>query len=105
MRRRLGIMLVLALLLASGGSAASANSAVPTPPATGCPAGYDHVEVTNLESQGPYRVPRQVDEAGNNNGFVCALPLPEARRLLLCGPDCPVPVLYMFRDDDLPAKK
>ncbi len=105
MRRRLVSTLVLALLLTVGVSTASADPAVPIPPDTGCPAGYDRVAVEDLEAQGPYRVPRIMDTEGNNNGYICALPLPEGLRLALCGPNCGVPVIYLFRDDDLPATR
>jgi hypothetical protein len=97
-------MLVLLLGLAMGTTVVSADPAVPTPPETGCPAGWAHLPVADLASQG-YGVPGRVDEAGNNNGFICAKAMPEAIRLKLCGPDCPVPTLYQFRDDDLPARR
>ena len=50
-------------------------------------------------------MPFRLDAAGNNNGIVCAHAVPEALRLAQCGPDCPVPVLYLFRDDDSPAQR
>lgn len=37
------------------------------------------------------------------NGSVCALPLPDSVRLSLCGNSCPVPVVYLFTDDNSPA--
>ncbi len=104
MRRPLMIMLVLALLLATGVTTVSAHPAVSTPTATGCPAGFDRVAVSDLEAQG-YIGPRTIDEAGNNNGVLCALPLPEGLLLALCGPDCGVPVIYLFSDDALPAQR
>jgi hypothetical protein len=74
-----------------------------TPVATGCPSGWERLSVAFLESQGPYQLPRRIDTAGNNNGFVCAHAYPEAARRAMCGPPCPVPVLYQFQDDDNPA--
>jgi hypothetical protein len=97
-------MFVLLLGLAMGTAIVSADPAVPTPPQTGCPAGYDHLSVEELEPQG-YRVPRRVDEAGNNNGMVCGLAMPEAFKRQVCGSNCPVPVVYLFRDDNLPARR
>jgi hypothetical protein len=97
-------MFVLLLGLALGTAIVSADPAVPTPPQTGCPAGYDRLSVEELASQG-YGAPGRVDQAGNGNGWVCGLAMPEAFRRTQCGPDCPVPVVYLFRDDDLPARR
>ncbi|HMQ35528.1 MAG TPA: hypothetical protein PKD53_32775 [Chloroflexaceae bacterium] len=99
------IVWTLLVTLIVGPLSASARAAPSTPPETGCPAGWLHETVAWFEEQGPYRVPRAVDEAGNNNGSVCAHPYAEAARIAICGPDCPVPVVYQFRDDDLPAKR
>ncbi len=96
---------VLALSVTTVATATPMNSAVPTPPETGCPAAYDLLAVTFLESQGPYRLPRIVDEQGNNNGHICAKALSQGRRDVFCRDrDCP-DIVYYFRDDDLPAKK
>jgi hypothetical protein len=76
-----------------------------TPVLTGCPAAYAHMRLDDLLAAGPYYVAVRLDAAGNNDGFVCALALPEAVRLARCGPSCPVPVLYQFTDDDNPAKQ
>jgi hypothetical protein len=61
------------------------------PTQTGCPAGYSHLRVAYLESQGPYMAPRAIDEAGNNNGFVCGRPLPPAAAEQACGGVMPSP--------------
>ena len=45
---------------------------------TGCPAGYQFRSVESLAATGNAPVPGQVDAAGNADGFVCALPLPDA---------------------------
>ena len=83
-------------------TAAPAHAAAPgTPPETGCPGGQ-LLSVTTLESQGPYMAPRRLDEAGNNDGFVCGVPLPQvAGERTVCGGPCAVPVIYLFRDNDL----
>jgi hypothetical protein len=92
-------------LLAVGvaGTAVAAPDATPTQ--TGCPAGYQHLSVEWLESQGPYMAPAAIDTAGNNNGFVCGRPLPPAAAEQACGGPCLVPVVYLFRDDDSPARQ
>ncbi len=74
--------------------------AVDTPPATGCPASNEVLVVAELTALG-YRVPAQVDAAGNNNGLVCGKPLSDAAARQHCGGVCPVPVIYLFRDDDV----
>ena len=78
--------------------------AVDTPPQTGCPAGYQTLSVSWLESQGPYMLPAILDDpanGGNDDGYVCGLPLPDAAAVQLCGGPCGVPVLYQFRDNNL----
>jgi hypothetical protein len=53
-------------------------------------------------------VPAIVDDpanGGNGNGLVCGHAFSEAARQQLCGPDCPVPIYYLFRDDNLKAQK
>jgi hypothetical protein len=92
-------------LLTVGVAGAALAAPAQTPPETGCPAGYQHLSVTSLEAQGPYMAPRAIDTGGNNNGFVCGLPLPPAAAEQACGGPCPVPVIYLFRDDDSPARQ
>jgi hypothetical protein len=104
--RRLTTALLLALLLLLGLLTATAAPAAAIPTETGCPSGYQVLVVADLIAQG-YRVPALLDDpanGGNGNGLVCGLPLPEPVRQQLCGPDCPVPVLYQFSDDNLPAQ-
>jgi hypothetical protein len=82
-----------------------------TPNATGCPAGYAYLSVASLEAAGPYIVPRKVDGAGNNNGYVCGLAQPDAVRDAFCRQGAALACLlaqlglphYVFRDDDNPA--
>jgi hypothetical protein len=68
---------------------------------TGCPAGYQYRSVESLAATGNAPVPGQIDAAGNADGFVCALPLPDP----VCPIDpCPVETLYLFRDNDVPGR-
>src|SRR6478752_3576308 len=84
-----------------------------TPIATGCPAGYQHLSVAALEAAGPYYLPRRVDTAGNNNGYVCGLAQPESVRDAFCRQGGLVACLlaqlglphYVFTDDDNPASQ
>ncbi len=75
--------------------------AADTPPQTGCPASNQVLSVAELTAQG-YRVPAQVDAAGNGNGLVCGKPLSAAAQEQFCrlNGGCPV-IIYQFRDDDL----
>ena len=84
-----------------------------TPVETGCPAGYELLSVVSLEAAGPYLAPRRVDTAGNNNGYVCGLALPDSVRDAFCetvGPNaCNLAPLglpiYHWTDDDNPASQ
>jgi hypothetical protein len=73
-----------------------------TPIATACPAGFEVLSTAPLKEAG-YKLPINIDEAGNNDGFVCGLERPEAVLLAQCGPTCPVTAFYVFRDNDSPA--
>jgi hypothetical protein len=95
-------VLVAAFVVPAGAASADVSQ---TPVTTGCPTGTPPLSLAFLASQGPYQLPFRLDAAGNNNGIVCAHAVPEALRLAQCGPDCPVPVLYLFRDDDSPAQR
>jgi hypothetical protein len=103
-----GLVIAAALSVAAGTAGAGLSE---TPVETACPAGYDRLTVNSLEAQGPYILPRLVDTAGNNNGYVCGLALPDAVRDAVCrtvgGTPCTLQQLglpvYDFRDDDNPA--
>jgi hypothetical protein len=99
--RRLTMALLLTLSL---GTATAAAAPPELPTETGCPAGDQVLVVDELLAQG-YRVPAIVDAEGNNNGLICGHAYSEAARQQLCGPDCPVPIFYGFRDDDLEAQQ
>jgi hypothetical protein len=105
--RALGRIGVVTLIVAA--AAIGVDTARPdvsrTPVQTGCPAGFERLSVASLEAAGPYGLPRLVDGAGNGNGFVCGLALPEGARLAQCGPACPVPVLFLFDEDDNAARE
>lgn len=98
------LTMVFLLNLVVGVALASTSHAAP-PTENGCPTAYAYLQVDWLETQGPYMAPRRVDSGGNNNGAVCGLALPEAARRQLCGQACPVDILYLFRDDDLPSEQ
>jgi hypothetical protein len=102
--KRLTIALLVGPLLALGLATATAGSAAANPTDTGCPSGYPVLVVDELLAQG-YQVPAIVDAEGNNNGLICGHAFPEAVRQKFCGPDCPVPIIYNFIDDDLKAQK
>lgn len=102
MTKRLVLALAVAAAVAATAGIAGAGVSQ-TPVATGCPTGFAHPTLEELLITGPYRVAVQLDAAGNGNGSVCALALPEEVRLARCGPSCPVPVLYLLGDDDNPA--
>lgn len=81
---------------------ALAGTAHANGPSQGCPTAYDAVAVTELEAiDEDYRLPRILDTTGNQDGLVCALALPEA---IVTAFDAPVPLVYQFRDNNLPAK-
>ena len=103
--RRLTTALLVGLLLTLSLGTATAAAAPPElPTETGCPAGYQVLVVSDLLAMG-YVLPGALDAEGNQDNLVCGLPLPEPVRQQLCGPDCPIPVLYLFDENDLPAQQ
>jgi hypothetical protein len=105
-----GLTIATAASLAVGTAGADVSQ---TPVATACPAGYEHLSVAALETAGPYYLPRQVDTAGNNNGYVCGLAQPDSVRDAFCKQGGVVACLlaqlglphYVFKDDNNPAKQ
>jgi opacity protein-like surface antigen len=77
--KRLLVSAVVAVGAAMSASAASADVSQ-TPTASACPAHYSRLSVASFEAVGPYRLPRAIDTAGNDNGYVCAFQMPDARR-------------------------
>lgn len=96
-----------ALLTGAGLSGATLPAAAATPVETGCPAGYHTLSVADLEASSPnYRLPRQLDEAGNQDGYVCGRATTDQQADNFCGGPCPVPQLYDFQENDrTPAHK
>jgi len=88
----------------------TARANVQTPLETGCPAAFDLLPVAGFEAQGPYKLPRLVDTAGNHDGLVCALALPDAARDADCRAGGQIACalaqlglpLYHFVDNDVP---
>ena len=69
----LGLATVVAALAAVTARADSAQ----TPVGTGCPAAFQLMSVSALEAQGPYKLGRIVDTAGNGDGYVCTRVRPD----------------------------
>jgi hypothetical protein len=92
------------VLAAMGLAAAPLTSAVAlTPPVSGCPAGFQTLDVATLLTMG-YHAPALVDDpanGGNGDGAICGKPINPTRTAQLCGSPCGVPVLYAFRDNTL----
>ena len=100
--RPISVLFATAALLA-GPLAVAASAAPPSlPTETGCPAG----QALTLEylSQWPYVLPFRLDAEGNNDGIVCGVPLPPPI-LQHCCPEALVPVIYQFRENDIPAAR
>jgi hypothetical protein len=98
--RLLSVLSVTAALLAGPLATTAGADTPPLPIETGCASGQ---EVLTLEylSQFGYRVPFLIDAAGNNDGIVCGVPLPEVYRQLFCPDPCLVPVVYQFFDNNV----
>jgi len=97
MSSRLVAVLSLAGALTAGPLAAAAAADTPALPTdTGCPVG----QALTLDYLGQfgYRLPFEIDAAGNHDRVVCGVALPEAFREAQA-PDAPVPVIYLFRDN------
>jgi hypothetical protein len=99
MKRLLGLVAATTLSLAAAMPVWAA--AVPTPVETGCAAGFEQLSVQTLTALG-YRLPSELDAAGNQDGWVCGHAFVEAAKDQLC-PDCPREILYLFGDNDVPA--
>jgi len=89
---------------------ATASLAGATPPESGCPASNQVLVVADLLAMG-YRVPAMVDSPevggddtvqGNGDGIICGKPLnPVVQERQCPASECPVPVVYLFRDNVL----
>ena len=82
--------------------AAALAAAVPTPPTTGCPTGYQLLSLDDLEGRGYVFAP---DLDANRDRFICGKPLNPVVQARVCltfpGGVCPVPVLYAVRDNEV----
>lgn len=103
MTRRIRMLWLIAagavlLALPVGASAA-------TPTDDGCPSSSSLISVAYLESIGDYSVPGSLDDpanGGNDDGWVCAFPLPSAVGTAWGAPGFQV---YMFFENNLPASE
>lgn len=107
----------IVMLLISVGAPVAVSTAradvLQTPVTTACAAGFERLSVASLEANGPYYVPRLVDTAGNNDGYVCGLAQPDSVRDAFCKQGgtvaCQLEQLglphYVFKDDDNPASR
>ena len=104
LRIRIGMGSAAIMRAAAGVAAIPATSAVAvTPPVSGCPAGYQVLDVSTLTGLG-YHVPALVDDpanGGNGDGTVCGKPVNPTRTAQLCGTPCDVGIIYDFRDNTL----
>jgi hypothetical protein len=64
-----------------------------------CPQSWQLRSVESLAETGNEPIPGQIDAAGNNDGFVCAHPLPDAVCLAAGYDPCPVETVYAFKDN------
>ena len=90
------------LTVAAFAATAAARAGATTPLQSGCPAGYQLLQLgVDLTHEAGYRAVFDLDAAGNANNYVCGLPLPERACVALAGGPCPVPVFYNFVDDTI----
>jgi hypothetical protein len=98
------VIVAMATLPWLGLATVTAAPVAANPTETGCPSAYQVLSVADLIAQG-YHLPAQLDNpanGGNGDGLVCGLPLPDAA----CGSSpCPIPILYNFLDNNLPAQQ
>jgi hypothetical protein len=112
-KRLLPLALLIVAVAALGGTTARADTSQ-TPNATGCPTGFELLNIATLEASGPYPdiVFGGIDRAGNNNGFICGNPQPVSVLIARCrhGAEiaCELEAAglphYVLTDDDNPAQ-
>jgi hypothetical protein len=98
--KRTSIVAIVSTLALPLGGAAAATPTGSTPPENGCPASATERPVSDFPAEEGYMLPSILDAAGNNDGFICALQLPEA-----AAKNFPVETLYVFSENNLPAEK
>lgn len=113
-RRRRGLWLcgaavAMSVALAPRVAAARDQSAIPFQPGdphvNGCPSGWEALALSDLGPYG-YRVPFLIDSrhnGGNGDGIVCGKPFTPQEQAARLPNDTRVPVIFDFRDNDLPA--
>ena len=104
MRKTLAALLVFGTTTVAGSAYSGA-----TPVQTGCPSGYQYRLVSEWVAMGYAGLPPQLDATGNKDGYVCGLALPEGftfgRFEKALGTVPQNEVLYLFSDNDSPAKR
>lgn len=94
--------LALSLLTAAGSLAVAtswSSAAQASPSDTGCPSAYALLSVSELEASGPYKLPRQLDDGGNRDGYVCGKETEDHAATNFCGGPCPAQI-YNFTEND-----
>jgi hypothetical protein len=71
------LLVGVAVVAAAFAALTARADSVQTPIGTGCPAAFQLMSVSKLEAQGPYKLSRIVDTAGNGDGYVCARVRPD----------------------------
>jgi len=109
-----GAALLLAVSAVVAVAVGAARAEVPqTPLLPGCPAAFELMSVAVLEAQGPYKLARLVDTAGNADGYVCARERPAGYAEADCSHGGTIACLleqlglpvYHFIDNDNPAEE
>ncbi|MEN8239830.1 MAG: hypothetical protein ABFR53_11605 [Actinomycetota bacterium] len=93
MRKTTIATLVVAMMAIAGPAVAGPGN----PQDTGCPAGMELISVSDLLADG-YNLPASVDDAGNNDGYVCGRALGDGT-LNSYPDDIPVDTIYNFSDN------
>jgi hypothetical protein len=101
MTRRTTVAVAISALAVAWLPLGLASSTAVADTTNGCPASWQLRSVDSLAATGNAPVPGQIDAAGNHDGFVCALPQPDAVCIAMGYNPCPVATLYNFRDNDL----
>lgn len=104
----LAAVLAVALVAAAGAGATASQTVIPyqpgDPQTNGCPAGWEALALSDLAPYG-YGVPSMLDptaNGGNGDGIVCGHPWTAAEQAARLQ-NAPVPVVFDFEDNALPA--
>ena len=77
------------------------------PTVNGCPSGWEALLTSDLTPLG-YQLPSKLDSlawGGNNDGVVCGQPFTPQEQAARVPADIVVPVIFNFRDNNLPASR